>query len=434
MNFPAINHPLRRAACPGLSAPMATGDGLLVRLTPIGTIPLAAFAKLCAAARHDGNGVIEITSRGTIQVRGLSAASAPRFADAVAALDIAVPDGVPVLNDALAGLDPEETLDAGALAAELRHALARTSFVAKLAPKVSVVIDGGGALDLEALRADVRLAAQATNGRVMLHVSVGGDGTSATALGMVAPADGVAAAVRLLEAIAQRGPDGRAKDIIAAEGAAPLRVAIANLLGTISGSHLRGNERKRAQPIGLHGLRDGSFACGTGLAFGHTDATSLERLVEHARSAGANGVRTAPDRALLAIGLAKDGATAFAAAAERLGFVVRADDPRRHVVACAGAPICISAHIAARAMAPRIAASAAPYLDAAHTIHVSGCAKGCAHPGPAALTIVGTPNGSALIAHGTARDAPRSVVPTGELADSVAELLQEMKRGGRRHV
>ena len=84
---------------------MPTGDGLLVRLLPSGTIPLAAFAALCAAARAHGNGVIEITSRGSIQVRGLTAASAPQFASAVAALDIAAEDGVPIHCNPLAGLD-----------------------------------------------------------------------------------------------------------------------------------------------------------------------------------------------------------------------------------------------------------------------------------------------------------------------------------------
>ena len=69
----AINRSQRRGACPGLSAPMPTGDGLLVRLLPIGTIPLAAFAQLCAAARREGNGIIEVTGRGSIQVRGLNA-------------------------------------------------------------------------------------------------------------------------------------------------------------------------------------------------------------------------------------------------------------------------------------------------------------------------------------------------------------------------
>ncbi len=72
MNVP-VSASMRRGACPGLSAPMATGDGLLARLTPSGsTIALDAFAGLCAAARTHGNGIIEITSRGSIQIRGLS--------------------------------------------------------------------------------------------------------------------------------------------------------------------------------------------------------------------------------------------------------------------------------------------------------------------------------------------------------------------------
>ncbi len=111
MTAHAIARPLRRGACPGLSTPMQTGDGLLVRLLPAGTISLAAFSALCAAARKHGNGVIEITSRGSIQARGLSAASASQFAAAITALDIAAEDGVPILYNALAGLDAEELFE-----------------------------------------------------------------------------------------------------------------------------------------------------------------------------------------------------------------------------------------------------------------------------------------------------------------------------------
>ena len=107
--------PPRRGVCPGLSRPVPTGDGLLVRILPIGTIALDAFAALCAAARAYGNGIIEITARGSIQVRGLIAASAPRFADAVAALGLAAEDGVPILCNPLAGLDA-----AGAARAQAR--------------------------------------------------------------------------------------------------------------------------------------------------------------------------------------------------------------------------------------------------------------------------------------------------------------------------
>lgn len=420
---------LRRGACPGLSRPLQTGDGLLARLMPIDTIPLAAFAELCAAARAHGNGIIEITGRGSIQVRGLSAVSAPRFAAAIAGLGIAAEDGIPVLTNALAGLDPDECLDAGALAADLRRTLARGTLAARLAPKVSVAIDGGGALALDALSADVRLCAETSDGGgVVLRVGVSDDGTNAAQLGLVAPAHGIEAATRLLEVLARRGHEARARDIIAAEGAAPFRLAISDLL--VGGAQPRPRRESR-EAIGLHRLRDGSLACGIGLAFSHADAPSLERLAAAAAASAASGVRAASDRTLMTIGLTRQKAPGFVAAAERLGFIVRADDPRRHVVACAGAPICAAAEIPARALAPLIAAAAAPVLDRSFTIHVSGCAKGCARSAPAALTIVGTRGGCTLIADGAAGDIPFAVVATEELTVAVARHAQEAEREGR---
>ena len=452
-----MNSPVRRGACPGLSAPMPTGDGLLLRMMPIGTIPLAAFVKLCAAAQTHGNDVMEITARGSIQVRGLNAASAPRFAAAIAALGIAAEDGIPVLSNALAGIDPEEILDAGALAADLRRALARRSLAARLAPKISVVIDGGGTLNLDSLAADVRLRAEATNRGVSLCVGIGGDGASAVQLGAIAPAHGVEAVVRALEVIAQRGRDARACDVFKAEGVTVFQAALSSCpaLCRASTSHAQSEPKDvdgrdigersdavlrtampghdgvgmRGDAIGLHRLRDGSLACGVGLAFGHADAASLERLAEAAGAAGATGVRAAAARALMIIGLTHETLSSFVAAAERLGFIVRADDPRRHVVACAGAPICSSAHIAARAIAPAIAQASAPHLDRSFTIHISGCAKGCAHPAPNALTVVGTSDGCALIADGCTRDAPFAIVPADQLPAAIATAVWE-----RRHV
>jgi precorrin-3B synthase len=420
--------PHRRGACPGLSAPMTTGDGLLVRLLPIGTIALDAFAGLCVAARQHGNGIIEVTSRGSIQIRGLSAASAPRFAAAVAALGIAAGDGIPVLINPLAGLDAQDIIDAGALAADLRLALARNSLTQRLAAKVSVAIDGGGALNLDRLAADVRLRAEVLHNGIVIRIGVGGDHGTASDLGVVSPSDGIAAVTRLLEILAQRGSSARARDVCAAEGIAVFRSAVEDLLVVSAPPGLRGNERQ--EPIGLHRLRDGTFAYGTGLAFGHADATSLQRLSDAAEAARAGGMRVAPGRALMVIGLTRQTAVSFAAAAEALGFIVHADDPRRRVIACAGAPICASANIAARTLAPQIAAAAAPHLEGSFKIHISGCAKGCAHPAPAALTIVGTASGCALIANGATRDTPFKIIATRELTDAVAGIARDFKHEG----
>ena len=162
-----MNAPVRCGACPGLSQPMPTGDGLLVRLTPTGaTIRPEAFIALCAAARSCGNGVIEITSRGSIQVRGLTERSVERLATMIGRIDLPVSDGPAVMCDCLACLDGEEVLDAGALAAQLRGAIASASFIAGLEPKVSVAVDGGGALHLDGVPAEVR------GGRVRVGVGL----------------------------------------------------------------------------------------------------------------------------------------------------------------------------------------------------------------------------------------------------------------------
>jgi precorrin-3B synthase len=426
MTTPALTLLQRRGACPGLSAPMATGDGLLVRLLPIGTIALDAFAALCAAARQHGNGIVEVTSRGSVQIRGLSAASAPRFAAAVAALGIAAADGIAVLTGPLAGLDADEIIDATALAADLRHALVRSPLAQRLSPKVSVTINGGGALNLDRLAADVRLRAEVARNGSVIRIGVGADHGTASDLGAVSPGDGIAAVTRLLEVLARRGRRVRARDVLAAEGIGVFHSAVEDLL--IAAAPPRESGEERNEPIGLHPLHDGTFAYGAALAFSHAEAMSLQRLTEAAEAAGARGMRAAPGRTLMIVGLTQQTASAFAAAAAALGFIVRADDPRRHVVACAGAPICASANIAARAIAPQIAAAAAPHLDGSFKIHVSGCAKGCAHPAPAALTIVGTSSGYALIANGATGDAPFKIVTTNELPAAVAEIARGIKR------
>jgi precorrin-3B synthase len=421
----SMNPSRRRGACPGLSAPMQTGDGLLARLASAGaTIRLEAAAALCAAARRHGNGILEITARGSIQIRGLTAASAPAFADTVAALGIDAGDGVPILTDPLAGIEPHHTIDAHALADALRQRLAVASFTATPGPKVAVVIDGGSALHLDAIRADIRL--RASPGFAGWHVGLGGDAASATPIGLVAPADAVEAMVRLVVTIAQHGPQARARDLIHGQGPGAFRTAIADLLIDAPSPA----PRPASNPIGTHALRDGRVAIGIGLAFGHTDADALEGLIEAAKRAGASGLRTAPGRALLLISLADATSTGLLAEAESLDFITRRDDPRRNVVACAGAPICASAEIPARALGPVISSAAARLLDGSLTVHVSGCPKGCAHPGASALTIVGRQGVCGLIVDGSAHDHPGVVLAAADIPAAFGRMARDVARVG----
>jgi len=458
-----MSAPLRRGACPGLSAPMPTGDGLLVRFVPADAMPPDAFIALCAAARAHGNGVVEVTARGSLQVRGLTPGSAPLFACEVAALGIGVGDGVAVLAGPLTD-DAGAIIDGFTLAADLRRAIARAHLA--LAPKVSVIVDSGGPLHLDALSADIRLRAVGSPAAPRLRIALGallprpeqgggseapllplplagegrgggarplrgtcreavdpianppprGEGGSPVWLGAIAPEQATDVVLGLLKEIAARGPAARAADMLRARGIEALRSAfdIEPLPAPAP--------RPPAEMVGRHFLRDGSLALGLALAFGHAPADALAELGSIAAAHRARSIRPAPDRVLMLIGVPPGNASSLAAAAEQLGFVVAAADPRRRIAACPGAPACASGYIDAR----RIAAALAPQLAGLRSgiaVHVSGCAKGCAHPVPAALTVVGDAQGCGLIRNGTARATPRCHVAPPGLAAEVARIL-----------
>lgn len=404
-----------RGACPRRASPMETGDGLLARLVPSGPLALDGFGQLCAAAEVHGNGLMEVSARGSIQVRGLTPVSAPLFAASVEALDLALCDGVPVLADPLPG-DPTALLDARALAAAIGAAIAVRDLT--LAPKISVIVDGGGQLHLDALAADIRLRAVRDADTPRLHVSLGGDASSATPLGLAAPQDAVALVLDLLGAIAAHGADSRAADVLRREGiAAFLSVAKGRLTPAPPLS-----TRRRAETIGLHGLADGRCAFGVALPFGQAHALDLIALIRMAAANGAAWVATAPSRTLL-LGLI-DEVTGFAlaTAADHLGFIVDARDSRRRVAACPGAPACASGLIAARALAAEIANRLTPSDDGI-AVHVSGCAKGCAHPAQAPLTIVGTEVGCGIVHNGTSHSQPEHHVSPDEVVAEAVRLV-----------
>ncbi|HKQ55129.1 MAG TPA: precorrin-3B synthase [Methyloceanibacter sp.] len=386
-----------RGACPSLPAPMETGDGLLVRLVVNAPIPLDDFIGLCAASRTHGNGTMEVSGRGSIQVRGLTPLSAPRFAAALAALAIDIDDGVPVLADPLPD-DPASLIDANRLAGELRAAIAGARLA--LAPKVSVVVDGGGRIDLDAVAADIRLRAIMSDEGPKFELALAGNADTALPIATIAVEDAIGEVLTLLRAIAALGEDARANEL-----------AISRTLHP----RLAPRQSQRAHPIGRHPLNGQLFALGLGLAFGHADAGALIELADIAKGNGARCVRPAPDRALLFGPLGEGGAETLRVAAARLGFITDASDPRRRIAACPGAPFCAHGLIAARAFAAEIAQQLSLPGDGI-AVHVSGCAKGCAHPKRAPLTIVGTEHGCGVVRGGSARDRPTAYADPADLA------------------
>ena len=147
----------RRGACPKVRNPMLTGDGWLVRWIPQEPITTHAFAALCDASEKFGNGVMEITQRGSLQIRGLTLESAAALADVMEELGLEF-DSTPVmLTPPLLGRDTAQGAPALRFARQLREHLKDRADMSLLSPKVSLLVDGETGLHLDQIAADVRL-------------------------------------------------------------------------------------------------------------------------------------------------------------------------------------------------------------------------------------------------------------------------------------
>jgi precorrin-3B synthase len=431
--------PASHGTCPGLQDPMMTGDGLLARVSCVEPIALATFAALCQASRAHGNGIIEVTQRGNLQFRGLTVTSAPEFARKVSSLGLGAPADGRVMGNPLSGLEALERIDGlgsvdapesiGGLESadafevvdtrELQARVRREVDFSALGPKVSVLIDGGGKLSLDEVRADIRL--KASGGR--FHLALGGDARSALAVGWLRLEDGIAVIQSVIALIAAGGQTARARDLVAALHIDSLPVALAPLIEPGAPP----KQRRPGEPIGTHSLKGKRVARGLALPFGHSTADTLQRLARAASTLGADAIRPAPGRALLVIGLSPDDADHLAHIARAEGFVIDSGDPRRYVVACTGSPGCASASLATRELAPAIARAAGSFLDGSVTVHLSGCAKGCAHPGHASLTIRGPDQ---VIVNGAADDPAHGICCAERLTAGMECLRAERDRFG----
>ena len=386
----------RRGWCPGLSTPMLSGDGLLLRIRPsLSRLSAAQARHLAGAAARHGNGVIELTTRAALQFRGFTEDSAAAFAAEAVAAGLVEQGHTPVVSP-LAGSDPACAPDTLALAAAVEAVLADDRALVDLPSKFAVLVDGGGQLPMGSIGADIALRAAGTDWRV----------EAGDAITVCDIADAPDAVRRLaLAALAERMRPSRAPDC----GEALFRAAGLSARPFAAGTV--------ASPVPVGRLPARSF--GIGLPPGCLHAPLLLLLAELAEGLGDGTLRITPWRALLLTGLSDRAEPALRRALA--GQLLDPVDPRLRVASCIGGPGCANGSVPASADAARLAALVPALVPAGMTLHVSGCAKGCAHPEPAALTLVGRDGRYDLVENGCAGDAP---VRRGLALDEVAVLLR----------
>jgi len=357
--------------CPGALRPMRSGDGLVVRIRPHGgRLSPAQALGIADLADRFGSGLMDVTSRANLQIRGVGDDGHPALIAALAGLDLidADPEAEARRNIVVAPFwsEGDDTLP---LALELEHALAAHSLA--LPVKFGFAVDCGAACSLADTSADIRIERDRV-GALIVRAD-GAQNGRAVARSAVVPV-----ALDLAQWFIASGGASGGRGRMAAHLAAGAKLPEA-LAGAARPA------RSMSPP------RPGILAGGAlvGLGFGQLKAATLRDLAQRA-----DGLRLTPWRMIFAEGRRE--------MPDCDGIVTNADDPILRVIACSGAPCCGAAHAETRLLAGALA----PRIPAGAKLHVSGCAKGCAHPGPAPLTLVATTRGFDLIRDGSARAAP----------------------------
>lgn len=355
-----------RGWCPGALRPMASGDGLIVRIRPRAGVLSAAQAKgIALAAQAHGNGMLDLTGRGNLQLRGVTEQSHPALLEAIDALDLLDHD---IRSEAQRNIviTPFWHADdgTGALALRLEHAL---EDVHQLPAKFGFAIDIGRERVLAGVSADIRLERTA-QGDLMIRAD-GADCGTAVSMEEAVPGMIALAQWFLSSGASQTGRGRMAKHI--------------------ASGHRPGDATQAPAPCAPP-AKPGLCEQGAlvGFAFGQIQATTLLAL------ATLGPIRMTPWRMLLVEGIRT--------MPDLPDLITCADDPLRAVTACTGAPGCPQAAGETRALARALA----PFVPEGAHLHVSGCVKGCAHPLATPLTLVATAMGFDLVCHGNAQAKP----------------------------
>ncbi len=349
--------------CPGALRPMQSGDGLVTRIRPpLGRLTPQQAQAIAEAAQSHGNGIIDLSARANLQLRGVTEASHPRLIADLRAQGLIDPD---IETESLRNLivTPFSDAETNALATTLTAALTR---MPHLPGKFGFALDTGPRPVLTDASVDIRVE-RATDGRLILRPDGHPLGQPVTDLAK----DAVDMANWFVQSGGITNGRGRMAALIARGTVPPgCTLAPADPLATPS-------------PC-LH--PDGALVA---LAFGQMRAETLQAL-----AALGHELCPTPWRMLLLVG-----ATELPAIP---GLITDPTDPILRITACTGAPGCPQGLGDTRNLARDLALHLAPD----QTLHISGCAKGCAHPSATKTTLTATGQGYDLIRNGTAHDTP----------------------------
>lgn len=352
---------------------MRAEDGWVVRIRPpLGRLTQVQATGIADLADRHASGCVELTARANLQLRGVTDEGYPPLLAGLQALGLVDAD---VQTESRRNLLLTPFWRAGDGTTDIAEALTAAladAHAPALPGKFGFALDTGEAPVLRSSPADIRIERSGDGFPDSFVVYADGFGTGAQA-----SADAV---VPLALALAHW---------FAASATVARRMATLAAAGARLPDRFGGAPVPIAAPFGppLGSVAQGYLA---GFEFGQVSARTLAEL------AGRAQLRLTPWRSLLLEDITEPPDLGDAGE-----LITRSDDSRLRIHACTGAPGCAQANGPTRPLARALAAS----LPAGRSLHVAGCAKGCAHPA-AAVTVVAAAVGYDLIHHGNAASPP----------------------------
>jgi precorrin-3B synthase len=390
----AAAHVPRPSACPGLWRVVSAKDGGICRVKlPCGLLTSAQARAMVAASRAHASGVLELTNRSNLQIRGvreecqgaliqqlLDAGLGPRHANA--------DDVRNVLISPAAGRDPAAYLDTRPLAEQLLALLQDVPEFRDLSPKFAIQLDGGEALAMLDHPHDVWLSAVPGGNKLAFGLA---GCPRVDALGVVEADQAVPLVEALLHLFLElAGEHSRMRQLLAE---LPAQAFLARLpfdfqpaTPNIASPALEG------APLGAHAqAQPGRVMLLAGAPLGRLHAEQLQALADLADAEGSGELRLTPWQGVLLPDVATDRQSILMQAMSDIGLLLDARAPLARMLACSGATGCAKAAADTKADALRLATHLG--LHGPAQVHLCGCPRSCAAAHVAPYTLLARPGG-----------------------------------------
>ncbi|MEU6341426.1 precorrin-3B synthase [Streptomyces sp. NPDC046977] len=414
---PAAGRTARDDACPGALRLHTADDGPLARIRIPGGILTVRQAQALADAADDlGDGNLDLTSRGNLQLRGLRAPdAATALADRLSAAGLlpsyAHERARNVVASPLGGLDGTGHADVARWVRELDALLCASPAAAGLSGRFLFALDDGRG-DVAALGADVTVIAQPDRATAELRLA-------GTPVAHVPAADAPRWALLAAEAFLTLAAGHTAR----AWRLADVDPTGARVAGLLPGTNaLPAPQEPHGGPAGprlgaVPQPGGAAWALSAGVRLGRATSGAWRVLTRAAAAAGGQ-VRVTPWRGVVVPGVPAAEAPEVLRRLADAGFLTGEDSPWHGVTACAGRPGCAKSLADVRTDAAAAVREAAdgpglPLLP----VHFSGCDRHCGRPDGARVDVTATAGdryrvtvpGTPAATTATARDLPAAV-------------------------